>query len=556
MRSTSLIRRLAAGASAGALTLGLAACGGGDDDGGEASGESGGTLVFAGSQDPVILDGSLVSDGESTRVINQIFEGLVRSEEGGTEIEPALAEEWEASADGLQWTFHLRDGVTFHDGEPFNAEAVCFNFDRWYNFTGVLQSPAVSYYWGTVMGGFAANEDPAMGQSLYTGCEATDDQTAVITLSRPSSAFISALAMPAFTIASPKALTDYQADAVSGTGEAPTFDGTFGYEHPVGTGPFQFESWERGSQVTLSRYDDYWEGPAQVDELIFTVIPDGPARRQALESGDIDGYDLVDPADVEALEGAGFEILRRPAFNVGYIGFQQNVPPFDNLKIRQAIAHAIDFENLIRTNYPEGSELATQFMPPELFGWADDVTTYDYDPELAKQLIAESGVTNLTLPFWYPTDVSRPYMPNPQANWELMKSDLEAVGFVIEPHTAPWNPDYLDATQTGGTPMFLLGWNGDFGDPDNFIGTFFQQVNPQFGSFDNPEIFAKLNEAEAETDEARRTELYQEANRMIMDFLPGVPYVHNEPAIAFREGVTGFVPDPLSNESFATVTVE
>ena len=283
--------------------------------------------------------------------------------------------------------------------------------------------------------------------------------------------------------ASPKALEEGNADAVSGSGESPTFDGTFGYENPVGTGAFKFESWERGSQVTLTRYDDYWGEPAQLDELIFSVIPDGPARRQALEAGDIDGYDLVDPADVQALEDAGFQILRRPAFNVGYIGFQQNVAPFDNLQIRQAIAHAINKENLIQTNYPEGTVVATQFMPPELFGWADDVTTYDYNPDEARRLIAASGVTNLTLPFWYPTDVSRPYMPNPQANWELIKADLEAVGFTIEPHTAPWNPDYLDATQTGGTPMFLLGWTGDFGDPDNFIGTFFQDVNPQFGSF-------------------------------------------------------------------------
>ncbi len=555
MRGMSLNRRLAAGAAAGALALGLTACGG-DDDEGSASGDGGGTLVFAGSADPVILDGSLVSDGESTRVINQIFEGLVRSEEGGTEIEPALAESWEASEDGLTWTFRLREGVTFHDGEALDAEAVCFNFERWYNFAGVLQSPAVSYYWGTVMGGFAANEDPAMGESLYTGCTAQDEQTVVITLSRPSSAFLSALAMPAFTIASPAALQEYEADAVSGTGESPSFDGTFGYEHPVGTGPFQFESWERGSEVRLSKFDDYWDEPAQVDELIFTVIPDGPARRQALESGEIDGYDLVDPADVELLESGGYLIQRRPAFNVAYIGFQQNVAPFDNLQIRQAIAHAIDFDNVIRTNYPEGAVRATQFMPPELFGWADDVTTYDYDPDLARDLIAQSGVTNLTLPFWYPTDVTRPYMPNAQANWELMAADLEAVGFTIEPHTAPWNPDYLDATQTGGTPMFLLGWNGDFGDPDNFIGTFFQDINPQFGSFDNPEIFAKLDEAEQETDQDARAALYQEANRMIMDFVPGIPYVHSEPAIAFREGVDGFVPDPLSNESFSTVTVD
>jgi peptide/nickel transport system substrate-binding protein len=558
MRTRSQSRRFAVISALTAAGLLLSACGGdegGDGDGdGDAGAATGGTLVYGASADPVVLDGALVSDGESIRPIIQIFEGLVRTAEGSTEIEGALAESWETSEDGLEWTFQLREGVTFHDGEPFNAEAVCSNFERWNNFTGILQSPAASYYWQTVMGGFANNEDPALGETMYGGCEATDDVTAVITLTRTSSSFLSALAMPAFSIASPAALEEYQADAVSGTAEAPEYTGTFGYEHPIGTGPFKFGSWERGTQITLTKNEEYWGEPAQLDELIFTVIPDGPARRQALEAGDIDGYDGVDPADVAALEEAGFQILQRPAFNVAYVGFQLNYPPFDNLQIRQAIAHAINKENVAQTNYL-AAEVATQFQPPDLFGWAEDVPTYDYDPEMAKQLIAESGVTDLTLQFWYPTDVSRPYMPNPQANWELIKSDLEAVGFTIEPKTAPWSPTYLDTNQTGGTPMFLLGWTGDQAHPDNFIGTFFQQVNPQFGSFDNPEIRAKLDEAEAEPDLELAAELYKEANRMIMEFVPGVPYVHAGPAVAFREGVSGYVPDPLNNESFAPVTV-
>src|SRR5690606_638333 len=440
MRGTGLKRRLIAGAIAGGLVLTVAACGGDDDSGSGASGD-GGTHVFGASADPVILDGALISDGESARPIQQIYEGLVGTEEGGTELVPELAESWEPSDDGLQWTFTLRDDVTFHDGEPFNAEAVCFNFDRWYNFSGIMQSPSVSYYWNAVMGGFANNEGPEQGESMYASCEATDEFTATVTLTRPSSTFISALAMPAFSMASPKALEEYEADAVSGTGESPSFDGTFGYEHPVGTGPFMLadpSDWERGSQLTLTRNDDYWGEPAKLERLIFTVIPDGPARRQALEAGDIDGYDLVAPADLGALEQAGFQILYRPAFNVAYVGFQQNTPPLDNLKIRQAIAHAINRENLVRTNYPEGSQVATQFMPPELFGYAEDVPTYEYDPELAKQLIAESGETNLDIEFWYPTDVSRPYMPNAEANWELIRTDLEAVGFTITPKRAPW----------------------------------------------------------------------------------------------------------------------
>ena len=173
-----------------ALMLLAAGCGGGDDKGGEGTtggeAQAGGTLVFAGASDPVVLDGALVSDGESLRVIYQIFEGLVALAPGTTEIVPALAESWEASPDGLAWTFNLRSGVTFHDGEAFNAAAVCYNFDRWYNFKGSFQNPSASYYWQTVFGGFAET-DPDSGapaESLYSSCEATDDTTVVLNLTK------------------------------------------------------------------------------------------------------------------------------------------------------------------------------------------------------------------------------------------------------------------------------------------------------------------------------------------------------------------------------------
>ncbi|MFC3687632.1 ABC transporter substrate-binding protein [Aquipuribacter hungaricus] len=562
MRSTS-VRGAKVVALGAAAALALVACGGSDDgatqgSGAEASGGAEGasdaTLVFGASADPVIIDGAYVSDGESLRVVRSIFEGLVTTEEGGTEIVPALAEEWEVSEDGLQWTFSLRDGVTFHDGEALDAEAVCTNFDRWYNFTGIQQSGNVSYYWQTVMGGYAQNEDETLPESLYSACEATDEATATITLTRPSSTFLSALSLPAFSIASPAALEEFGADEITGSGEEPQFTGTYGTEHPTGTGPFRFVSWERGNQLVLERNDDYWGDVAQVQNLVFVPIADGPARRQALEAGDIDGYDLVDPADVDALEEAGFTILRRPAFNVAYVGLNQSAPPLDNLQIRQAIAHAIDRENILSTNYPEGATVPTQFMPEAVFGYAEDVTEYEYDPERAKELIAESGVTDLTLEFWYPTEVSRPYMPDPAANFQLMAADLEAVGFTVNPTGVPWNPDFLDAALSGGAPMYLLGWTGDFGDPDNFVGTFFQAQSPEWG-FDNPELRTLLDEAEAETDLDARTGLYQEANRQIMDELPGLPYASTEPALAFRPGIEGFEPSPVQNESFNLVTV-
>ncbi len=549
----------------GSTALGLsvllavtAACGGGSGDSGDTGdGEqaaAGGTMVFGTSSDPVSMDGAYVSDGESLRVVRQLFETLVTTEPGGTEIEPLLATEYEPSNDGKTWTFTLREGVKFHDGTDFDAEAVCANFDRWYNFTGVQQSASVSYYWQTVFSGYAKNEDPSLGTSLYKSCAAQDGK-AVIDLTSPSASFLSGLALASFSIASPTALEKYEADKVTGTGEEPRFEGAFGQTNPVGTGPFELETYEPNNRLVLKRYDGYWGDKALLDKVIFQPIAEGPARRQALESNEIQGYDLVDPGDVEALRGAGFQIEERPAFNVGYVGFNTAKPPFDNLKIRQAIAHALNREALVTAKYPEGSEVATQFQPPSLFGYADDVPEYEYDVDKAKQLIAESGVANPTLEFWYPTDVSRPYMPDPAANFQAFSADLTAAGFTVVPKSAPWNPDYLNAVDTGGTGMRLLGWTGDFGDPDNFVGTFFRTKQTAWGPLE-ASIYSDLDAARAEPDEGKRTTLYEAVNQKIMKFLPGVPYVHTKPSLAFAPGVQGYVPSPVSIEDFSKVSLQ
>ena len=552
------------------LALGLAGCGGDDDDGdagdtGAAEtdggeGGEGGTLVFAGAADPVVLDGALVSDGESLRVIDQIYESLVSLEPGTTELAPGLAQSWELSEDGLEYTFELQEGVTFHDGEPFNAEAVCFNFDRWYNFTGSFQNPSASYYWQTVFGGFAET-DPESGapeESFFESCEAVDEGTVVIRLTKPSSAILGALSLSNFSIASPAALEEFGADEGEVDAEGifhPT--GTFGTEHPIGTGPFKFVSWTRGESLALERNEDYWGEPASIDELIFRPIPDNAARLQALQSGEIQGYDLVEPQDISTIEGdESLQVLDRPPFNVGYIGINQAHPPLDQPEVRQAIAAAVNRQELVDTFYAGRGEVAHAFMPPDVIGYADDVTQYEYDPEAAQQLLQDAGVqTPVEITFCYPTDVSRPYMPDPQRNFEAIAADLNEAGFRIEPRSAPWSPDYLGLVDEGRCPLYLLGWTGDFGDPDNFVGTFFQNAQPAWG-FENQEIFDILDEAEAETDLDAREGLYQDANRLIMDFLPGVPYVHTSPALAFAANIQGYVPSPVSLESFASVTIE
>ncbi len=553
------LRRRGALALGLTLTLaGVTACGGsstGGDATGDAAGKKGGTLVFGTSADPVSMDGAYVSDGESLRVIRQLFETLVTTKAGGTDIEPLLATAYEPSNDGKTWTFTLRDGVKFHDGTAFDAKAVCFNFDRWYNFKGVQQSASVSYYWQTVFSGYAKNEDAALAPSLYKSCTAGEDGKAVIELTSASASFLSGLALASFSIASPEALTKYGADKVSGTGEDPRFDGTFGTKNPVGTGPFTLETYEPNNRLVLARNDSYWGDKALLDKVIFRPIADGPARRQALQAKEIQGYDLVDPADLTALKGAGFQILERPAFNVGYVGFNTAKKPFDNVKIRQAIAHALNRDALVKAKYPPGAEVAKEFMPPELFGYSDNVTEYPYDVEKAKQLIKDSGVVNPTLEFWYPTGVSRPYMPDPSANFQAFSADLKAAGFTVVPKSAPWNPEYLAAVDSGQTGMRLLGWTGDFGDPDNFVGTFFRTKQKAWGPLENS-IYTDLEAARQEPDEGKRTDLYKAVNDKIMEFVPGVPYVHTKPSLAFAEGISGYVPSPVSIEDFSKVSLK
>jgi peptide/nickel transport system substrate-binding protein len=256
---------------------------------------AGDTLVFGTAADPVVLDGPLVSDGESLRPIDQMFEGLVGLKSGSTTVVPALATKWVGAKNGLSWKFTLRPNVRFQDGTRFTAASVCFNFNRWYNFPAPLQSDAVSYYWNTVFGGFAhpAAGSPGPDKSLYKSCKANGQTSVTILLNRPSSSFIGALALTNFGMASPAALKKYQADA--GTVDAngvfhPT--GTFGTQHPIGTGPYMLKSWTVGDKLVLTANPKYW-GPkpklkqiilkpiAAGTELTMTIMPQAPGLTAA-----------------------------------------------------------------------------------------------------------------------------------------------------------------------------------------------------------------------------------------------------------------------------------
>lgn len=545
----SLRRRLLIGGSALAIgTLALSACTSQRDDngGGDAAGDVDSTFVFGASGDPSSLDPAFASDGESFRISRQIFEGLVGVEPGTADPAPMLAESWEQSEDGLSYTFQLKEGVTFHDGTEFNADAVCFNFDRQNNFTGIAQSESLSYYWGKIMRGYADT-----GTSIYGGCDAASPTEVTITLTEPFAGFIPALSLPAFAIQSPTALEEYGADDVGGTSEAPTLS-EYAQGHPTGTGPFQFDSWEPGAEATVSAYDGYWGEQGQVQQVIFRVIGDTTARRQALESGSIDGYDLVAPADLGALESAGYMLVNRDPFNILYLGMNQADPALADPRVRQAIAHAIDKEQLVTQVLPEGTTVASQFMPESVIGFNPDVTTYDFDPEAATALLAEAGFTEaapLNLTFNYPVNISRPYMPNPEQIFTNLQSQLQAVGIVVNPVSNEWG-EYLDLIQGGSQHgIHLLGWTGDYNDPDNFVGTFFGGASNEWG-FDNAELFSALTSARGLATEDEQEPAYQDVNEQIAQFLPGVPLANPVPTLAFAPRVKSYPASPVQDEVY------
>ena len=519
------------------------------------------TLVLGSEGDPVLLDGALVSDGPSLRVISQMWEGLVGLKPGTTKVVPALATSWTTSKDGLQWTFNLRKGVTFHDGTTMDAKSVCYNFNRQYTLPANLQGENTNYYWFTVFGGYAkpATGNPGPDKSLYHGCKIVNPSTARIILNRPSSSFLAALALSNFGIASPDALVKYKADAATiGSDGVIRPLGTFATEHPIGTGPFKLESWRIGDKLVLARYDKYWGTKAKLKRVIIRPITDSTARLQALQSGELDGMNLLSPQDVPTVAGnSSLKVLSRPAFNIGYVGINQKIGPLSNLKVRQAVAYGLDRKAVIGAFYGGRGQVANQFLPPLVEGYAaKGVPEYPYDPEKAKTLLKEAGQTlPVTLEFSYPTDRPRGYMPDPPRNFQAFAASLEKSGFKIVPHPAPWRGGYVAGVQSGKAALYLFGWTGDFGDPANFLNVHFGAENTQFG-FNNAALFKLLQQADAESNLDKRTLLYQQASIDVMKLLPMVPYANNRPALAFKKNVKGYIPSPVEIEPLNLVSVE
>ena len=511
-----------------------------------------GTLVFGNVGEPTYLDPALVSDGVSFMVTEQVFEGLVKLKPGTTKIVPSLATSWNLKG-GKVWTFNLRKGVKFHDGTPWNAAAACANFNRWYNWTGPFQDPSATFYYQATYGGFKKNEVANLSTPLFRSCRTVGSYRIVVTLTKPSGVFFPSLVIQSFAMQSPTAMKKYGADEATLAGGAFRATGTYAFQHPTGTGPFKFSSWTIGQKVELVRNANYWGKKAKLDKIIFRPIANNEARFQALKTGEINAFDLAPPQDLGGLSGdSRLKVIKRPAFNVAYITMHQGPgSPMNDLKVRQAVAYGLNRAAVVKNFYYGTGSVANEFQPPSLFGYSKKVTKYPYNPTKAKQLLNSSSChVPCKVDFWYPTDVSRPYMPDPKRNFEAFSASLEDSGFNVVAHSAPWRPTYVPKVNEGSAgDLNMIGWTGDYGDPDNFLGTFFRNFNPQFG-FNNTQITGILNKALNEPNFKKRVALYQRANEIIMKYLPGVPYAHATPALGAEKRVSKLIATPVGGVWF------
>ncbi|MBI4736262.1 MAG: ABC transporter substrate-binding protein [candidate division NC10 bacterium] len=511
------------------------------------------TFIFGAQGEPVDLDPAIITDGISSRITRQIYEGLTKYKGATTEVVPALAEKWTVSADGTAWTFTLRRNVKFHDGTPFDAAAVVWNFERW-RFTkhpqheNQLKAGKTFEYYEAQFGGF---DD----KSLITKVEAVNPTTVRITLKAPQGPFLANLAMFVFDMVSPKAAEKW---------------GTALSKNPVGTGPFKFVEWKVGQEVILEANKDYWDKAtaAKVQRVIVRNIKDSSQRLAALKAGEIHGMEGVNPDDVKVVRAdPNLQIILRPTNTTGYVAFNYKVKEFQNKRVRQAIAQAINKKGIVDALYGGTGMAANQFQPPPLWGHNKDLKDFEFNPQRSRDLLKEAGfaqgLKDITwedgrkepLQFWY-MPVSRPYYPNPKEIAEAMAADLAKAGITVQLQTTDWAV-YLDKRKNGQLPLYMLGWTGDNGDPDNFVCYFF--CNPgasREGFYANQQLAEVLLQGQKLTDQPKRAELYRRAEQMIHDDVARIFIANNQPPLAFQKKVKGYVANPTSSEYFNTVSLQ
>ncbi len=536
-------------------------------------------LVFGSSGDVVRLDPADVTDGESIQRMDNIFEGLVEYEAGSTEIKPCLAESWDISEDGTEIVFNLRKGVKFHDGTDFNADAVLFSLARQYDMNHPYHEYGEWAYWGYMFGDVEKVE-ARVPQLLYSFrtieneeilVSKIDNYTVKLVLKEPNASIMTSMAMFTVAIVSPTNAEKYKEDA---------------FKNPCGTGPFKFVEWVKDDHITLEANEDYWRERPRLDKLIFKVIPDPSARLLALEVGEIHGMEYPNPADFERIEAnPDLKLMSEPGMNVGYMAMNTgygyvdankngvkdpNEPlektpgyfePLTKKEVRQAINMAIDKESIVNDIYMGTASVAKNGLPPVVVGYNDEIEDYPYDPERAKELLAEAGYPDGFEVTLHVMPVSRPYMFDPPKIGEAIQSYLAAVGITVNFYQVDWGT-YLQETESGMHQMCLLGWTGDNGDPDNFMNVLYGLNACSIGTagnyafYTNEENQELLTKALRTYDTDQRVEYYKKAQELIHEDAGWVYLAHSNQNVVFRNNVVGYTLHPTSRKFFYPVDIQ
>ena len=503
-----------------------------------------GTLVFGNNGDPVSLESGNITDGISILVQHQIYDTLVHFKDGSTDTIPGLATSWKANADATSWTFTLRKGVKFQDGTPLNADAVVFNWQRFFdpkNQYGYRDQGRTYEIVGQLLGGFKGEKGAVIKDIVKV-----DDSTVRFDLNMPSSVLPSVVGSGYFGIASPTAI---KKDGAKYGTPAST---------PVGTGPFSFVSWKTGDRVTLKANAGYWGTKPKVANLVIRSIKDASQRLNELKAGTIDFTADLSPDNLKEVSAdKNLAAVKKPSFNVGFLSLNNSNQYLKNDKVRMAISMAINKKAIVEAFWNGLAVSSASFLPPT-FDWANSKNVpadYTFDPAAAKKMLADAGYPNgISLDLWF-MPVSRPYFPNPKPIAEAMAADLSAIGIKVNLKTEDWAKYLDDRNKEPGFDMYMIGWTGDYGDPDNFYAAYYGPNAADDINYTSPELNTLLDQGRAAVSQADKAKIYAQIHDITFKANHRIPIVHSQPLAAKRTYVQGWIPSPLGSEAFNNISI-